>query len=249
MSTRVVVIEDEAIVRKDISMCLKRLGYEVVGTGDTAEKAVSLALELKPDIFLMDIRIKGDKTGIDAATEIKKSVNIPIIYLTAYADEATLEKAKVTEPYGYILKPFKEIDIKTSVEMALHKHKSDMQKFEQLDSIATVVEDENKVEAIFIRHQGKLIRLEYENIIFVEALKDYVNINLLENRYTVHSTMANIEKKLPNKYFSRIHRSYIINVHKIESLDASAVSVSGFNKELPIGASYKESLLNRINQV
>ncbi|MGB0423259.1 MAG: response regulator, partial [Flavobacteriales bacterium] len=127
MPVNILVTEDESIVRKDIERSLKKLGYNVVGSADTGEKAISLAKELKPDLALMDIMLKGDMTGIEAASEIKKAIDIPVIFLTAYADESTLNKAKITEPHAYILKPFKEIDIHTSIEMAMHKHGKELE--------------------------------------------------------------------------------------------------------------------------
>ena len=105
----VLVVEDESIVSKDIQYSLKKLGYNVVGVAATGQKAIDLCREKSPDIILMDIMLKGDINGIEASTRIKESYNIPVIFLTAYADENTLSKAKVTEPYAYIIKPFKEI--------------------------------------------------------------------------------------------------------------------------------------------
>ena len=109
--TSVLVVEDENIVSKDIQHSLKKLGYVVVGAAATGEKAIDLAHETKPDVVLMDIMLKGEMNGIETAGVIKKDLQIPVIYLTAYADEVTLAKAKVTEPYGYIIKPFKEITV------------------------------------------------------------------------------------------------------------------------------------------
>ena len=129
----ILVVEDEAIVSKDIQQSLKKLGYNIVGASSTGEKAIELAEEHKPDLVLMDIMLKGDMSGIDAAEKIKASLNIPVIYLTAYADENTLSKAKVTEPYGYIIKPFKEIDLHTSIEMALYKHSKEREVIKERD--------------------------------------------------------------------------------------------------------------------
>ena len=106
--TNILVVEDESIVAKDIQHSLKKLGYTVVGICSNGEDAIKTAEELKPDLVLMDIMLKGDMSGIEAASYIREKFNIPIIYLTAYADESTLSKAKVSEPYGYIIKPFKE---------------------------------------------------------------------------------------------------------------------------------------------
>jgi two-component system cell cycle sensor histidine kinase/response regulator CckA len=121
-STSVLVVEDESIVALDISSRLKKLNYYVAAIVSTGESAISRARELQPDIILMDIRLKGDMDGIDAATQIQTEFNIPVIYLTAYADEATLQRAKITTPYGYLLKPFEERELHTTIEMALYKH-------------------------------------------------------------------------------------------------------------------------------
>jgi PAS domain S-box-containing protein len=119
---RILIVEDEAIVAADLETTLQKLGFTVVATAATGEKAVENAETTKPDLVLMDIRLKGEMDGIDAAEQITAQFNIPVIYLTAYADETTLERAKTTMPFGYILKPFQENDIRAAVEVALYKH-------------------------------------------------------------------------------------------------------------------------------
>ena len=111
----ILVVEDESIVAKDIQQSLKKLGYEVLGVCSTGEDAMEKAEQVKPGLILMDIMLKGEISGIEAADFVKQKLNIPVIFLTAYADSSTLSKAKVTEPYGYIIKPFKEIDLQTNI--------------------------------------------------------------------------------------------------------------------------------------
>jgi len=118
---RILIVEDEAIVATDLEILIKTLGYQVVGVAATGEAAIRLTHEVSPDLVLMDIRLKGDMDGIDAAEHITATLNIPIVYLTAYADEKTLERAKTTMPYGYILKPFEEKSIRTTLELAFYK--------------------------------------------------------------------------------------------------------------------------------
>ena len=193
--TNVLVVEDESIVSKDIQHSLKKLGYHVVGAASTGEQAVALAKEHVPDIILMDIMLKGEMSGIDAAEAIRKEANIPVIFLTAYADESTLAKAKVTQPYGYIIKPFKEIDIHTSIEMALYKHKKETEVLKERDMLYALVEnkDSNK-DILFVKSNSRLVKLNTKDIYFVEALKDYVVINLLNTRYTVHLSLIHISE-------------------------------------------------------
>jgi CheY-like chemotaxis protein len=120
---RILIVEDEGIVATDLESTLQKLGYDVVGIAATGQEAITLAENSAPDLVLMDIRLKGNIDGIEAAEQITASLNVPITFLTAYADEATVERAKTTMPYGYILKPFQEGDIRSAAEVALYKHK------------------------------------------------------------------------------------------------------------------------------
>jgi DNA-binding LytR/AlgR family response regulator len=247
--TNVLVVEDESIVSKDIQHSLKKLGYNVVGAASTGEKAVELALETNPDIVLMDIMLKGEMNGIQAADEIRSKINIPVIYLTAYADEGTLSRAKVTEPYGYIIKPFKEIDIHTSIEMAIYKHKKEREIRKERDLLYSLVENKDNRDFIFVKSNSRLIKLKTEDIYFVEALKDYVVINALNSRYTIHSTMKDIESKLPSEDFVRVHRSFIVRLDKIAAIEQPNLILENDKKVIPIGGSYKDDLNSRLNMV
>src|ERR1700687_2116616 len=109
---RILVVEDEGVVAADLESILHHLGYEVVGIAPSGEEAVEIGEKEKPNLVLMDIRLKGEMDGIDAAEQIIARFDIPVTYLTAYADETTLNRAKTTMPYGYILKPFQESDIR-----------------------------------------------------------------------------------------------------------------------------------------
>jgi PAS domain S-box-containing protein len=127
---RILVVEDERITAEDIKDGLKSLGYEVPAIVHSGEEAVRKAGELQPDLILMDIKLEGEMDGIEAAGEIKKHLDIPVIYLTAYSDENTVERAKMTEPWGYVLKepsgfvhkPFKESELHSIIELTLYRH-------------------------------------------------------------------------------------------------------------------------------
>lgn len=120
--THILVVEDEVIIAWDIQSRLQNLGYSVSGWASSGPEALSRALETRPDVVLMDIRLQGDMDGIETAQHLQARVDIPIIYLTAYADEATLQRAKITAPYGYLLKPFEQRELHTTIEMALYRH-------------------------------------------------------------------------------------------------------------------------------
>lgn len=121
------MVEDESIVAMDICDGLASMGYEVIGTADRADDAIEKARTLKPDLVLMDIILKGPEDGIFAAQQIGTTLHTPVVFLTAHGDESTLQRAKLTDPYGYILKPFETEDLHTAVEIALHRFGLDKQ--------------------------------------------------------------------------------------------------------------------------
>ncbi len=128
--TSILIVEDEAIIAMEIENQLQSLGYKVSSIVDTGERAIEKAEEDKPDLILMDIRIKGKMDGIDTAEEIRNKFGIPVIFSTAYLDEERIERAKVTMPFGYVLKPIQERDLKVTIEMALYAFKTDAKRKE-----------------------------------------------------------------------------------------------------------------------
>ena len=247
--TNVLVVEDESIVSKDIQHSLKKLGYNVVGAASTGERAFELASTEKPDIILMDIMLKGEMNGIETAQKVKEELQIPVIYLTAYADESTLEKAKVTEPYGYIIKPFKEVDLHTSIEMALYKFSKEKEVLKARDLFYSLIENKDSKDFIFVKSKSRLVKIKTSDIYYVEALKDYVVINTLDSRYTIHSTMKDIVSKLEPENFIRVHRSFIVRLDKIASIEYPNLHLENDKKVIPIGGSFKDDLINRLNLI
>lgn len=245
------IVEDESIVAKDIQNSLTKLGYNVVGTANNGVDAIEKIEQLAPDLVLMDIMIKGNLTGIDVSEKIKEKMNIPVIFLTAYADEGTLSRAKITEPYGYILKPFKEIDLHSTIEMAIYKHQKDSALQKERDFLYSLVEnkDDKSTDILFVKSNSKLVKVHLKDIYFVEALKDYVIINTENARYTVHSTMKELDKKLGNVEFARVHRSFIARLDKIQAIDNQNVILENERKVIPVGGSYREELMHKLNML
>lgn len=123
--TSIMVVEDERVVAKDLEETLTRLGYDVVATTASGEECLRLAPVGKLDLVLMDVRIKGSLDGIETAARLKAQMDVPVIYLTAYADDETLSRARCTEAHGYLLKPFRAGELRSSIEIALTKHQAD----------------------------------------------------------------------------------------------------------------------------
>ncbi len=137
--TKILVVEDEIIVARDIRNMLVGLGYEVTGVVPGARAAIQKAQETDPDIVLMDVMLQGKVTGVEAAEKIYTDFSIPVVYLTAYADSTTVQRAKKTEPFGYIIKPFEERELQTTIEIALYKYKMQMKLKERERRLYTIL--------------------------------------------------------------------------------------------------------------
>ena len=117
------IVEDEVLVARDIKARLVRMGYDVVDIASKGAEAIEKTLRLRPDLVLMDINLRDDIDGVEAAIKIREQYDVPIIFCTAYSNEDTLERAKVSEPYGYVLKPFDNRELEINIEIALYKHR------------------------------------------------------------------------------------------------------------------------------
>lgn len=137
---KVLIIEDEFITASALKMTLGGMGFDIVGISDTGEAAITAAGELHPDIVLMDIILQGEMNGIEAADIIKKKYDIPVIFITGQADDTTIAHALESEPFGYIIKPFEEKNLKTSITMALYKHEMDKKLIESESRYRAIAE-------------------------------------------------------------------------------------------------------------
>ena len=203
----VLIVEDERIIAMDMSENLTDLGYKIVGVAATGSEAIDLALHFKPDVILMDINLPGEIDGIEAAEEINKIMDAAIIYLTAYADDTTLERAKFTSPYGYLIKPFEERELQTTIEMTYNKHKLEIKVKENerwllttLKSIGeSVIATDDTGKIIFLNTAAeKLLSLNNESVvnknahdvIYIRSGNDNVNLTqslLLNSPFNQHN--------------------------------------------------------------
>jgi CheY-like chemotaxis protein len=124
---KILIVEDEAVIAMEIEMRLGRMGYEVIGNAATGEKALALAEINRPDLALMDINLVGPVDGVETAARLRGRFGIPVVFLTAYSDDATIERATQAVPLGYLTKPFSDRDVRAAIEVALYKHATDQE--------------------------------------------------------------------------------------------------------------------------
>ncbi|MBB6611400.1 LytTR family transcriptional regulator DNA-binding domain-containing protein [Pontibacter sp. Tf4] len=244
---KILISEDEVIIAEDIAACLEDLGYETCAI-DTGEATLDIIRETRPDLVLLDINLRGDSDGVEIGSRIKQEFNIPFIYLTAYADKSTIDRAKKTEPDGFLVKPFDEKSLRSTIEIALYKHGHN-HKINGNGSAGhtepPLKEQEVSQDYIFVKVKHRIIKVMYSDILWVEAYDNYSFLVTADQKYLVSSTLKDMEQKLPPHNFVRVHRSYIANLDKVEALEENAVVFS--KGEIPIGKSYKKILMSRFN--
>ncbi|WP_288369761.1 response regulator [uncultured Algoriphagus sp.] len=240
--TRILIVEDDMIIAANISLQLSKLGYEVTGIESRGEDAVNHAIENHPDIILMDIQLNGGMNGIDAAKKIQEKTAIPLIYLTANADEASFQKAKETKPYAFISKPFNKLNLERTIELVAEKIKEEKIETEDSDSLIESLDDR-----IFIRNNGKLIKLMLDEILYIEADRNYCNIFTNSQNYLIVSPLNAFCQKIESRDFLRVHRSYVVNLKKLDAVADSHLEI--MRKVIPISKMYKEDLMRSIRKV
>lgn len=233
MGKKIYIVEDEPIIADTIAHALEKEGYCVCGIADNAKEALYDIDDLKPDLVLLDINIVGAISGIELAEKINEKFKIPFIFLTSLTDENTINKVKKTNPSGFISKPFNEAGLRSNIEIALFKNKEEKEEKKLIEN------------SFFIKNKGELIKVNKTDIYYVEAYDNYAKLICCNGEYLLSFTLKSVTEKLNDKNFIRIHRSYLINVNKIDSLFDGYVFIA--NKKLPIGKSYKEQLMNSIS--
>ena len=228
------------IIAEDLSEILEILGYEVVGIAISAREALQLIEEHNPSLAMLDIQLKGGMDGIDLAQEIRDHYRIPFLFLTSHADQSTILRAKEVNPYGYLLKPFEQPAIHAAVEMALANFAKEAEHHEAEELPGDMILNDS----LFVRHNGMLVKVRFEDILYMEADGNYSNIYTREKKYTLRNILKALEEKLSSFRFARIHKSYLVNLSQIDAIDSQSVIIGG--KEIPISRSQHSWLLNQI---
>jgi DNA-binding LytR/AlgR family response regulator len=237
---KILIVEDEMIIAANIAMQLNNLGYQVTGTLTRGEEVIAHIEENLPDIIIMDINLKGDLDGVDIVHSIQKTHKIPVVYLTANADDTNFNRAKLTNPFAFISKPFKKIDLQHTIELII-QHLIE-------DEVNQITDDSFALsDCIFIRSSDKMIKVAIKEILYIEAERNYCKIHCKEKEILIVSTLKELDEKLPDHFFLRIHRSFIVNISHIDEIATSHVVIA--KKAIPITSELKKELLLHIQKV
>lgn len=198
---RVVICEDEILIAEHLKVIVKSFGYEVVGIAHNKKEMLALIDRVNPQIALVDIRMEGHYDGIEIGDEILKNYNFPIIYITAHSDKEIIQKALKTKPGGYIIKPFKAMDIYTAITIAI-------------DNFSAAKNDN----FILIKDGYKSVKLYNYEIIFLKTDNNYVEIYTDKTLYIERISLENMLETINSDRFMKVHRSFAVNLDHVKEL-------------------------------
>jgi len=239
---QIMIVEDDMIIAADISMQLTQLGYGVMGIFPRAEDALRQLEHQRPDILLLDIQLKGSMDGIQLATTIQEQYPLPIIYLTANTDRPTFDRAKSTKPLAFIAKPFDQEDLERTLELVADRlTESSESPPDQPEEEVYTLDDR-----IFIKQRQRMVKLYIRDICYVSADRNYCKVFTDNQEYLLSISLGQFEEKLRMPSFIRVHRSYLVNVPKIDELADNCSSLVIGKAHIPVSKTFQEDLINRL---
>lgn len=238
MSIKVLIVEDEMLVAEDLSDFLSDAGYIVCGIALNALECFSLIEIKSPHVILMDIHLKGKMDGVAIAGELSRTRQIPVIFLTAYSDQAMLERVLTVEPASFISKPFNQKDVQMAIELACKKHYG-----KSLPADC----DETLGDCVYVREGKVHKRVEVANICYVEAKGSYSEIVTSTKRFLLSYNLSYFLKHVRNPALKKVHRSYVVNINKVESLDCTTLRVNG--TAIPVSRQYQKDVQRTFRKI
>lgn len=242
---KILLVEDETILAQDITIKLNKFNYEVIDTVQSADEAMKvLSQNSDIQIILIDIKIKGNKDGIELAQYINTNYDIPFIFLTSHADEDSVQRAKLTNPSAYLLKPFNERQIGIAIELALVNFSLKNSSSENITSKRNSTDNEilKIKDSLFLKKNNHFERVLIDKIQYIEAESNYTTIHTSTDKYLYSMVLKKLEKELPSTKFLRVHRSYIVNISSVLGFQGNMLFLK--DKKIPVSKSNHDIVFN-----
>jgi two-component system, LytTR family, response regulator len=238
---RIGIVEDDLLSAALLQQELSTMGYEVPEPCTDYDQAILMLVSNPPDLVVLDIRLDGEKGGIDIAAYIRKHMDIPFIFLTANADKNTLNNAKSVMPYAFLVKPFKQSDLYAAIEIAINNFS-----FKEKKSAGSTNEEVYvKNDFMFIKDGDYFYKVMIDDIQYLASDNVYVMVYTEQKKFTVRTSLNEYLEKFEPSKFIRVHQRYAVNVNKIDKTNSNDLLI-GKNK-IPISKSYKTQLMKKLN--
>lgn len=245
---KILLVEDEALVAEDIAARLKNKGYHITGIASRAQEALDILESNDVDLALMDIRLNDTMDGVELACKIRETKPLPLIFLTSMSNEETFERAKAAHPAAYMLKPFNDRELQLAIDLAIANY-STGKTASNISEKSNVKENDifTLKDSIFLRKKEKFERVDFKDILWAEAESNYTTIVTTTGQFILSTTLQEVEKQLSPSYFVRIHRSYVVNMQHIDSIEGNMLQIN--NRSFQVSKSKREEVFQRFKIV
>lgn len=245
----ILIVEDELITALDLSNGLQRDGYFINGIADNSKDAIRLFERTRPDIIVMDINIRGEKDGIATTHELLKIKKVPVIYITAYTDDETVNRVKEIQPAAFLTKPFNISNVRIAIELAI----ANLSAAASNPNTRAASANENRYETpdkepilqmgdfIFIKSNYCFVKVRFSELLYIQAENNYVCVVTREKKFLLRLSLNACLEHIEYSKLVRVHRSYAINIDGITSFNEQSVYMDKI--EIPIGKNYKSGFL------
>jgi DNA-binding LytR/AlgR family response regulator len=241
---KLLIVEDEPLYASQLEMLVEQMGYDLAGTYDNAFDALDCFHREQPDFLLLDINLSGDIDGIQLAEKVNKIRPTPTVFITSRQDNETFARVQKTDPVAFIIKPFDILQLQRTIELAVAKMASgdSSNTFEQSD---LAVQD-----CLFIKVRQKLEKVNFDDILFLEADDRYSLLYTTDgHKFAIRMPLGYLEEKLPSNRFARTHRSFLIQLKWIQSVDLQDMIIQIRDKHVPLSKGHRDDFLKRLEQV
>ena len=239
---KILVVEDEEIYAQQIEILIEELNYQCIGIVDNSKDAIEMSFATKPDIILMDINLNESRDGIQIAEKINERQLIPTIFITSLNDEETFNRAKSTRPVAYITKPFSSKKLQRTIELVVSR-------LDHLSATETNIpwsKDLIVKDSFFIKVKNTLEKIIVSEILWIEVMNRDCTIVTKEKELSLRMPLKELIAKLPAQNFVRTHRSFIANIHHIQSIDLTSNKILIDGKKILLSKTHKDNLIHRL---
>ncbi|MFK7937333.1 MAG: LytR/AlgR family response regulator transcription factor [Saprospiraceae bacterium] len=249
MSFKILIVEDEELYADKLEMLVDKLDYQHLATVDNSRDAIAILEKELPDLILMDIYIYGEYDGIELVDIIQQNHSIPIIFITSLEDDLTFKRASRTNPVNFIVKPFNELQLQRTIELTVKKLDK-----KPSDTVINQATDEWENDFLFQNHffiktRQRLEKVAVESVLYLEADGHYCQVHTTEKKFLVRIASKELLKKMPLNLFVQTHRSFWVNLKRVDAVDLQDSVLNLGKKHVPLSKRNREMVLKKLDWV
>lgn len=239
---QVLLVEDDRSAALDVEMLLDEMGLQLAAVKDNAEDALNYIYAEQPDLIIMDVELKGKLSGLDIAKEISH-LRIPVVFTTSYKDKISFEASKEAYSFGYLVKPFNKLSLQSVLEQAAKL----LFPGGEIEESSTAASVNILPGTVLVKHVNVLYPVRFDEILFIQGEGNYCSIHTEGRKFMLKLSLRKLLESLPANDFSPVHKSFVVRLDKVDSIDIGSGKLTIGKEVLPLGRNFKTTFMDRFN--